>query len=181
MTGRPRRHPSTRSTSRSPASSRPRLALAFACERGGLPEVAEGLYQVCASTDAAYVPPAAFGMARVRAERQDTAGAVAALDLVPNTSRGYTESRQQRAEVLLSGGVQDLAVLDQAMRTIESSSVDGPTRQRYTVRILNEALPVVTSGTKAARRCADRLGGRHRGRRPRRAGERPACARPRHE
>ncbi len=131
-----------------PGELAPKLALAFACERGGLPEVAEGLYQVCASTDAAYVPPAAFGMARVRAERQDTAGAVAALDLVPHTSRGYTESRQLRAEVLLSGGVQDLAVLDQAMRTIEASSVDGQTRQRYTVRILNEALPVVTSGTK---------------------------------
>lgn len=131
-----------------PGELAPKLALAFACERGGLPEVAEGLYQVCASTDAAYVPPAAFGMARVRAARQDTVGAVAALDLVPNTSRGYTESRQQRAEVLLSGGVHDLAVLDQAMRTIEGSSVDGQTRQRYTVRILNEALPVVTSGTK---------------------------------
>lgn len=131
-----------------PGELAPKLALAFACERGGLPEVAEGLYQVCASTDAAYVPPAAFGMARVRAERQDTAGAVAALDLVPTTSRGYTESRQQRAEVLLSGGVQDLAVLDQAMRTIDASSVDGQTRQRYTVRILNEALPVVSSGAK---------------------------------
>lgn len=131
-----------------PGELAPKLALAFACERGGLPEVAEGLYQVCASTDAAYVPPAAFGMARVRAARRDTVGAVAALDLVPNTSRGYTESRQQRAEVLLSGGVHDLAVLDQAMRTIEGSSVDGQTRQRYTVRILNEALPVVTSGTK---------------------------------
>jgi serine/threonine-protein kinase PknG len=34
-------------------------------------------------------------------------------------------------------------VLDQALRTIEGSSVDGPTRQRYTVRILKEALPVV--------------------------------------
>ncbi|HWJ08273.1 MAG TPA: tetratricopeptide repeat protein, partial [Nocardioides sp.] len=127
-----------------PGELAPKLALAFACERGGLPEVAEGLYQVCAATDAAYVPPAAFGMARVRADRKDTTGAVAALDLVPTTSRGYTESRQQRAEVLLSGGVRDLAVLDQAMRTIESSSVDGRIRQRYAVRILSEALPVVS-------------------------------------
>lgn len=127
-----------------PGELAPKLALAFACERGGLPEVAEGLYQVCVATDAAYVPPAAFGMARVRAGRQDTPGAVAALDLVPNTSRGYTEARQQRAEVLLSGGAHDLAVLDQAMRTIESSSVDGRTRQQYAVRILSEALPVVS-------------------------------------
>ncbi|KRA29644.1 MULTISPECIES: serine/threonine-protein kinase [unclassified Nocardioides] len=131
-----------------PGELAPKLALAFACERGGLPEVSEGLYQVCASTDAAYVPPAAFGMARVRAGRKDTAGAVAALDLVPTTSRGYTESRQQRAEVLLSGGAQDIAVLDQAMRTIETSSVDGQTRQRFTVRILGEALPVVSGAAK---------------------------------
>ncbi|HWJ66675.1 MAG TPA: tetratricopeptide repeat protein, partial [Nocardioides sp.] len=133
-----------------PGELAPKLALAFACERGALPEVAEGLYQVCAATDAAYVPPAAFGMARVRAARGDTVGAVAALDLVPNTSRGYTESRQQRAEVLLSGGVHDVAVLDQAMRTIESSSVDAQTRQRYTVRILSEALPVVSNGAVVA-------------------------------
>ncbi len=129
-----------------PGELAPKLALAFACERGGLPEVAEGLYLVCASTDAAYVPPAAFGMARVRADRHDVPGAVAALDLVPTTSRGYTESRQQRAEVLLSGSAQDITVLDQAMRTIDSSSVDQATRQRFTVRILNEALPVVSAG-----------------------------------
>ncbi len=127
-----------------PGELAPKLALAFACEEGGQPEVAEGLYQTCAATDATYVAPSAFGMARVRAARGDTPGAVAALDLVPATSRGYTESRQQRAEVLLAGSALDLAVLDQALRTIESSSVDGPTRQRYTVRILKEALPVVT-------------------------------------
>ncbi|WP_183098505.1 serine/threonine-protein kinase [Nocardioides pelophilus] len=126
-----------------PGELAPKLALAFACEKGGQPEVAEGLYQTCAATDATYVAPSAFGMARVRAARRDTAGAVAALDHVPTTSRGYTESRQQRAEVLLAGSAQDLTVLDQALRTIESSSVDGPTRQRYTVRILKEALPVV--------------------------------------
>ena len=126
-----------------PGELAPKLALAFACEKGGQPEVAEGLYQTCAATDATYVAPSAFGMARVRADRKDTPGAVAALDLVPNTSRGYTESRQQRAEVLLAGSAMDLAVLDQALRTIESSSVDGPTRQRYTVRILKEALPAV--------------------------------------
>ena len=126
-----------------PGELAPKLALAFACERGGLPEVAENLYTVCVQTDAAYVPPAAFGMARVRAARQDTAGAVAALDLVPTTSRGYTQARQSRAEVLLSSNQRDLAVLDQAMRTVESSSIDAATRQRYVVRILTEALPFV--------------------------------------
>ncbi|NYJ00680.1 serine/threonine-protein kinase PknG [Nocardioides thalensis] len=133
-----------------PGELAPKLALAFACERGGLPEVAEGLYQTCASTDAAYVAPAAFGMARVRADQGDTTGAVAALDLVPNTSRGYIESRQQRAEVLLAGSAQDLTVLDQAMNTIERAQLDNPTRQRFTVRILSEALPVVASNPPRA-------------------------------
>ncbi|MEZ0578755.1 tetratricopeptide repeat protein [Nocardioides sp. MH1] len=133
-----------------PGELAPKLALAFACEKGAQPEVAEGLYQTCASTDASYVAAAAFGMARVRAARGDTPGAVAALDLVPTTSRGYTESRQQRAEVLLAGSGSDLAVLDQAMRTIEGSSVSPSVRQHYTVRILKEALPAVAKNPPRA-------------------------------
>ena len=134
-----------------PGELAPKLALAFACEHGGLPEVAEALYQACLITDASYVSPAAFGMARVRAGAQDTAGAVGALDLVPATSHGYVESRQQRAEVLLAGNAQDLAVLDQAMTTIEAATLSGPTRQRYVVRILREALPIL-SGAPTGRR-----------------------------
>jgi serine/threonine-protein kinase PknG len=137
-----------------PGELAPKLALAYACERGGLPEVAEGLYLTCASTDATYVAPAAFGMARVRSERQDTDGAVGALDLVPTTSRGYTESRRQRAEVLLAGSGQNVSVLDQAMRTIDQAQLDPTSRNRFAVRILHEALPVVSAtgpGSQAAR------------------------------
>ncbi|KQW53634.1 serine/threonine protein kinase [Nocardioides sp. Root1257] len=133
-----------------PGELAPKLALAIACERGGLPDVAEGLYRTCVATDATYVAPAAFGLSRVRAARNDTQGAVAALDMVPSTSRGYPESRQLRAELLLAGSGHDLAVLDQAMRSIESVSMDGPARQRYTVRILTQALEVVTTGNAAA-------------------------------
>ncbi len=132
-----------------PGELAPKLALAVACEKGGLPEVAEGLYAVCAATDAAYVSPAAFGMARVRAARGDAGGAVEALDRVPRTSRGYPESRQLRAEVLLSGGSLDLAVLDQAMRSIESASMDPATHGRYSVRILEHALALLASGGPA--------------------------------
>ncbi|WP_148615675.1 serine/threonine-protein kinase [Nocardioides rubriscoriae] len=132
-----------------PGELAPKLALAVACEKGGLPAVAEGLYLTCAATDAAYVAPAAFGVARVRAERGDAVGAVAALDLVPKSSRGYPESRQLRAEVLLGSargaGGGDLEVLDQAMRSIESASMDPATQGRYTVRILEHALAVVTA------------------------------------
>ncbi|MEO5664546.1 MAG: tetratricopeptide repeat protein [Nocardioides sp.] len=127
-----------------PGELGPKLALAIACENGSLPEVAEGLYATCAATDAAYAPPAAFGMARVRAGVGDTAGAVRALDLVPSTSRGYPESRQLRADVLLAGAPDDLAVLDQALTSIASVRMDPAERQRYTVRILGHALDAVT-------------------------------------
>ena len=132
-----------------PGELAPKLALAIACEQGALPDVAEGLYRTCAATDATYVAPAAFGLARVRADRGDTPGAVAALDMVPPTSRGYPESRQLRAEVLLAGGSTDLAVLDQAMRSIESVAMDAGARNRYTVRILTHALDVVTAKASA--------------------------------
>ncbi|PUA79927.1 serine/threonine-protein kinase [Nocardioides currus] len=137
-----------------PGELGPKLALAIACENGELPEVAEGLYATCAATDAAYAAPAAFGMARVRAAAGDTAGAVRALDLVPPTSRGYPESRQLRADVLLAGAPDDLAVLDQALSSISSVRMDPAERQRYTVRILSHALDAVTRGgsTPAAAR-----------------------------
>ena len=80
-----------------PGELAPKLALALACERGGEGDIAEGLYRTCASTDANYVAPAAFGLARIRAARGDVAGAVQALDLVPSTSRSYPEARRLRA------------------------------------------------------------------------------------
>ncbi len=129
-----------------PGELAPKLALAVACERGGAPDVAEGLYDTCAQTDAAYVAPASFGMARVRAARGDTSGAVAALDQVPSSSRGYVESRQVRADVLLAARRHDLGLLDEAMRTVESVAMDPVTQRRYTVRILRDALEVVLAG-----------------------------------
>ncbi len=135
-----------------PGELAPKLALAVACERGGRPEVAEGLYNTCAQTDATYVAPASFGMARVRAMRGDTAGAVNALDQVPSSSRGFVESRQVRADVLVSTNDSgDLSVLDQAMSSIESVPMDPTTRRRYTVRILQQALDIVRAGRGAAK------------------------------
>ena len=72
---RPRRRArSTRSTGRCPASWRPSWHSAFACETGGDTDVAESLYVVCARTDANYIAPAAFGLARIRSGRGDVDG-----------------------------------------------------------------------------------------------------------
>ena len=129
-----------------PGELAPKLALALACEQGGRLDIAETLYATCARTDAAYVAPAAFGMARVRAARGDAPGSVAALDLVPSTSRGYVESRRLRAEALIGAPSGGLAALDDAMRSIESVRMIDAERNELSARILEQALEAVTSG-----------------------------------
>jgi serine/threonine-protein kinase PknG len=126
-----------------PGELAPKLALALACERGGLLDVAEGLYATCVSTDATYVAVAAFGKARVRAAKGDTRGAVEALDLVPTTSRGYPESRRTRAAILLDGSGDDLVVLGQALDSIATTQMDNTERGVFTTRILTRALDIV--------------------------------------
>lgn len=126
-----------------PGELAPKLALALACESGGLLDVAEGLYATCAATDANYVAVSAFGKARVRALKGDTAGAVEALDLVPTTSRGYPESRRLRAEILLDGAGDDVAVLAQALESVSAARLDSAERGRFTIRVLERALTSV--------------------------------------
>lgn len=85
-----------------PGELAPKLALATACELGGEYDLAEVLYRICASTDAAYVTPSAFGLSRIRRERDDLAGAMQALEMVPTTSRGYPESQRLRATTMVA-------------------------------------------------------------------------------
>ncbi|NNG18843.1 protein kinase [Naumannella sp. ID2617S] len=125
-----------------PGELAPKLALAMACESGKEPEVAEALYATCVSTDANYVTPSAFGLARIRAHRGDLTSAVAALDMVPVTSRGYAESRRLRARHLLAMG-KGLADLDEAMRSIEGVRLDGRDADEFSVNILERALTEV--------------------------------------
>src|SRR5690606_15992616 len=85
-----------------PGELAPKLALAAACEEDAY-DIAEALYQTCAGTDANYLAPSAFGLARIRmGVRGDVAGAVQALDMIPSTSHGFTEARRQRAELLFA-------------------------------------------------------------------------------
>nr|NLI49892.1 protein kinase [Propionibacterium sp.] len=125
-----------------PGELAPKYALAIACERGGQPATAEQLYLVCATTDANYVTPAAFGLARLRSSRGDLAGTLEALNLIPSTSRGYTESRRLRAQHLmaLGSGLGDLA---QALDAVAAARLDPPTYARYAVEILSRALDLV--------------------------------------
>lgn len=128
-----------------PGELAPKLALAVACELGGEPDLAETLYQVCASTDANYVTPAAFGLARVRAERGDVAGTLAALELVPNTSRGYPESQRQRA-VLLATQAKDAPTIDRALTAVGSSRLEPVAQAEYEQLLLERALDLAAKG-----------------------------------
>ncbi len=127
-----------------PGELAPKLALAVACEQGGEPAIAENLYLICASTDANYVTPAAFGLARLRAMRQDLQGTLDALDMVPSTSRGYLESRRLEAEHLLGFG-SGLPDLQRALLATHNARLDALTQARIDVDIYERALQVVSS------------------------------------
>ena len=116
-----------------------KLALALACEGSGELDVAEGLYRTCASTDANYVAAAAFGLARIRSARKDVSGAVAALDLVPSTSRSFTEARRLRTIALYESG-QGLDSLSQAMSSLQGVRLDPRDSAELTAKILEKAL-----------------------------------------
>jgi serine/threonine-protein kinase PknG len=125
-----------------PGELGPKLALALACERSGVPDVAEYLYAVCAATDANYVAPAAFGLARTREIRDDTQSAIAALDLVAPTSGAYIEARRRRAELLSAPG-RGLSDLAQAAASIENLAINPRDRQVALLGILTAAISEV--------------------------------------
>jgi len=125
-----------------PGELAPKLALALACERSAEFDVAEELYTICARTDANYTAPAAFGLARIRTQRKDLDGAVAALDLVPTTSRAYPQARRQRAG-LLAGSGRGLPALAEALDSVQSVSLDPLDRVRLETDVLTLALEAV--------------------------------------
>ncbi|HRE01992.1 MAG TPA: tetratricopeptide repeat protein [Ilumatobacteraceae bacterium] len=75
-----------------PGELAPKLALARACEETADAAVANRLYTTCAITDAAYVAPAQFGLARIAARSLDRVAALLALDSIPATSRAYGDA-----------------------------------------------------------------------------------------
>jgi len=131
-----------------PGELAPKLALALACEKSNELDVAESLYTTCARTDANYIAPSAFGLARIRSGRADLDGAISALDLVPSTSRAYTEARRERAGQLAASG-RGLPALSEAMRSVESLTIDAKDRATLLVGVLDVALDEVR--TKGAR------------------------------
>ncbi|MCU1464246.1 MAG: serine/threonine protein kinase [Actinomycetia bacterium] len=128
-----------------PGELAPKLALAVACEGAGDGDVAEQLYATCTMVDAAYVAPAAFGLARVRGRRGDVAGALAALDLVRPTSSAYISARCARTALLSQPG-RTLSDLADAITSFDAVALDARNRQTYVVSALELALAAVLAG-----------------------------------
>jgi serine/threonine-protein kinase PknG len=132
-----------------PGELAPKLALARACELAGEADVATQMYTQCARTDATYVAPAQFGLARlaVTAARRDDA--LAALDRIPTTSRAYGDARRQRALLLASGsgsGSGSAHVLDDlasASDELDVAALDPKAKVDLRIQILRSALDVV--------------------------------------
>ncbi|MDQ1482584.1 MAG: serine/threonine-protein kinase PknG, partial [Actinomycetota bacterium] len=125
-----------------PGELAPKLALALACEKSNELDVAESLYTTCARVDANYIAPCAFGLARIRSGRADLDGAISALDLVPPTSRAFTQARRERAGLLAASG-RGLPALSEAMNSIDSLTLDGRDRATLLVGVLDLALEEV--------------------------------------
>ncbi|MFN8099496.1 MAG: tetratricopeptide repeat protein [Dermatophilaceae bacterium] len=126
-----------------PGELAPKLGLALACELSGNPDIAEQMYAVCARTDAAYVPQAAFGLARLRGGRDDLDGVQQALTLVPPGSSAYPLARQHWAEALVTKprGLGDLAA---SLDTVGGAGFSPRRRAEITVDAYRSALARVT-------------------------------------
>jgi len=128
-----------------PGELAPKLALARACELSGETAVAQRMYALCARSDAAYVAPAQFGIARIAAASGQRAEALAALERIPATSRAYGDARHQRA-VLLAAAIDDdhaLGDLAEAAIELDESSMDAQARSDLRIQILGSALDLV--------------------------------------
>ena len=128
-----------------PGELAPKLALARACELSGETAVAQRMYSLCARSDAAYVAPAQFGIARIAAAAGQRAEALGALERIPATSRAYGDARRQRA-VLLAATIDDahaFADLAEAAVELDQAAMEPRSRSDLRIQILGSALALV--------------------------------------
>ncbi|GAB3237685.1 serine/threonine-protein kinase [Kineosporia babensis] len=132
-----------------PGELAPKLALAVACEEGHQPDIAESLYLTCLRTDANFTAAAAFGLARIRSQRHtegqgELEAAIAALDMVPTTSRSFVSARRQKAALLVDSGA-GLDALSAALESVSAVRLDPRDRAQLRVDVLSAALSDVNS------------------------------------
>ncbi len=127
-----------------PGEAAPKLALAY-CREHGAPADAARLYELVWRTDDSYLN-AAFGLARVRLSGGDRAGAIAALDTVPETSIRRTSAQVAavttavRARPAAELTAAELLAAGQRLGGLSADALDDRRRDRLTAEILEAAL-----------------------------------------
>jgi len=131
-----------------PGEAAPKLALAICAEVLSEREDAAAFYRLVWTPDRAYVS-AAFGLARVRLAAGDRAGAVHALESVPETSNHYVAARVAAVRARL----RDRAANDPLRADLDACSVqlaglglDTRRREELSAEVLGKALGWVLSG-----------------------------------
>ncbi|MFF5715738.1 tetratricopeptide repeat protein [Streptomyces buecherae] len=142
-----------------PGETVPKLALGVCAEALGQLDNAAAYYHLVWATDPSFVS-AAFGLTRVRFTTGDRAGAVAALESVPEASIHYTAARVAAVRARLRPGAgtaggaasaERLAELTAAADQVERLAefgLDPVTRERLHTEVLGSALDwVLSSGS----------------------------------
>ncbi|WP_206502456.1 serine/threonine-protein kinase [Streptomyces chrestomyceticus] len=138
-----------------PGEPAPKLALAVCAEVLGQLDNAAEYYRLVWATDHSYVS-AAFGLARVRLAAGDRAGAVAALESVPESSIHYTAARIAAVRARLrqrpahDALLEDLRSAAGQVERLADSGLDAERRERLTTEVLGCALDWVLSGSRGA-------------------------------
>ncbi|MFD0905936.1 tetratricopeptide repeat protein [Actinomadura sediminis] len=134
-----------------PGEAAPKLALAY-CREQSAPADAARLYELVWRTDDSYLN-AAFGLARVRLAGGDRAGAIAALDTVPETSIRRTSAQVAavttavRARPPAELTAQELLAAGRRLGGLSADALDDRRRDRLTAEILEAALDWLLIGS----------------------------------
>ncbi|WP_416959283.1 tetratricopeptide repeat protein [Streptomyces sp. Agncl-13] len=138
-----------------PGESAPKLALGICAEMLGRLEKAAEYYRLVWSTDERYVS-AAFGLARVLLASHQRAGAVAALESVPEASIHFTAARVAAIRARLRERppqelpLEDLRAAAVQVEELRQLGIDAKRREQLATEVLGSALDWVLSGSPGA-------------------------------
>ncbi|MFJ4867228.1 tetratricopeptide repeat protein [Streptomyces sp. NPDC088757] len=138
-----------------PGEPTPKLALGICAEVLGQLDNAAEYYRLVWATDPGFVS-AAFGLARVRLATGDRAGAVRALESVPEASIHYTAARVAAVRARLRRRLPseplgaDLTAAAAQVSALQGFGLDAVRRERLSTEVLGTALDWVLSGSPGA-------------------------------
>ncbi|MEU8354235.1 tetratricopeptide repeat protein, partial [Streptomyces sp. NPDC048845] len=146
-----------------PGEPAPKLALGVCAEVLGQLDNAAEYYHLVWATDPSHVS-AAFGLARVRMAAGDRAGAVRALESVPEASIHYTAARVAAVRARLRNRaareplLDDLTAAARQVERLREFGLDAVRREQLSTEVLGTALDWVLSGGRGARPDGDAAG-----------------------